>query len=85
MILDHHNNCDWLTLCIAFTGSDSHVDALYHSLQERDHSFAALLETGQLRIVIEWCRQDELICNSRTGKLQRVIDRRPYVTGEKGT
>lgn len=82
MILDHHDNCDWLTLYIAFTGSDSHADALYHSLRERDHSFAALLETGQLRIVIEWCRQDELICNSRTGKLQRVIDRRPYVTGE---
>ncbi|WP_300002306.1 phenylacetate--CoA ligase family protein [uncultured Cedecea sp.] len=85
MILDHQDNCDWLTLCIAFTGSGSHADALYHSLQERDHSFAALLETGQLRIAIVWCKQDELICNSRTGKLQRVIDRRPYVTtGEEG-
>lgn len=83
IILSHQDNCDSLTLCIAFTGSDSDADTLYHSLQERDRSFSALLETKQLKIIIEWCSQDELICNPRTGKLQRVIDRRPYITGEE--
>ncbi|EAC0474362.1 phenylacetate--CoA ligase family protein [Salmonella enterica subsp. houtenae serovar 44:z36,[z38]:-] len=84
LILDHHDHCEQLTLRIAFTGSDRQADALWNSIQEKDHSLAKLCEAGQLRMVIEWCRQDELICNSRTGKLQRVIDRRRYVTEEAG-
>ncbi|MCX8959007.1 phenylacetate--CoA ligase family protein [Erwinia psidii] len=82
MVLDHHDHCDWLTLRIAFSGSDSQADALCHAILEKDSSLAGLLEAGQLRMIIEWCRQDELVCNSRTGKLQRVMDRRAYLTEE---
>ncbi|MBT0723116.1 hypothetical protein HH682_01405 [Rosenbergiella sp. S61] len=80
MVLDHQDYCDQLTLRIVFTGSDNDADALCNSILEKDHSLAELCEAGQLRLIIEWCRQDELICNSRTGKLQRVIDRRTYMT-----
>ncbi|WP_368750207.1 phenylacetate--CoA ligase family protein [Klebsiella aerogenes] len=80
MILDHHDHCDQLTLRIAFSGSDNHAEALCNSILEKDHSLAELCDAGQLRMIIEWCRQDELICNSRTGKLQRVTDRRTYMT-----
>lgn len=84
MVLDHHDHCDQLTLRIAFPGNDSYADALLHTILERDHALATLCEAAQLRIFIEWCRQDELICNPRTGKLQRVTDRRTYVTEEAG-
>lgn len=84
MVLDHHDHCDQLTLRIAFPGSNHHADVLHHTILERDHALATLCEAAQLRIFIEWCRQDELICNPRTGKLQRVTDRRTYVTEEAG-
>lgn len=80
MILDHHDGCDWLTLRIVFSGSDNHAEVLRNTLQARDSSLAKLCESGQLRMIIEWCRQDELICNPRTGKLLRVTDRRTYMT-----
>ena len=82
MVLDHRDYCDWLTLRIAFSGNASEADALCNAILEKDHSLMGLLEAGQLRLIIEWCRQDELICNTRTGKLQRVTDRRVYVTEE---
>ncbi|XKD91752.1 phenylacetate--CoA ligase family protein [Morganella morganii] len=79
IILEHHEHCNLLTLRIAFPGSDSHAIALCDSIREKDHSLTELIEAGQLRIIIEWCEQDELIRNTRTGKLQRVTDRRIYV------
>lgn len=79
MLVEHHSYYDQLTLRIAFLGDDNHAKTLGHTIQKKYSHAVKQLESDQLHWVIEWCQQDELICNIRTGKLQRIIDNRTYV------
>ncbi|GLR09809.1 AMP-dependent synthetase [Mixta theicola] len=78
IVIEHSNSCDHLTLRIAFAGNQALADSVLMTLAEKDHAIEELMAAGQLRLQVEWCGQAELILNSRTGKLQRVIDKRDY-------
>ncbi|MTC54469.1 AMP-binding protein [Providencia alcalifaciens] len=74
IILTHDEHSNQLTLRIAFSGNKTHSDMLFNIIQREGH------KSESLHWIIEWCKPDELICSTRTGKLQRIIDRRTYVT-----
>ncbi|WP_323080375.1 phenylacetate--CoA ligase family protein [Klebsiella quasipneumoniae] len=84
LMLEHDNNEDRLTLRIAFSGTPHQADRLCRQLVSRDHALAELQASGQLRVQVHWCSQADLIRNTRTGKLQRVIDKRAYLAQEVG-
>lgn len=82
LMLEHADNRDRLSLRIAFSGTRQQADRLCGQLLARDHALAELQAAGQLCVQVHWCSQAELIRNTRTGKLQRVIDKRAYLAQE---
>lgn len=63
IILAHDEHSNQLTLRIAFSGNKTHSDMLFNIIQTERH------KSEPLHWIIEWCKPDELICSTRTGKL----------------
>ncbi len=80
LLLEHNDSCDVVTLRIACSGREHHAEGVIQGLVAGDHALAEMIAARQLQLHIQWCQQIELICNPRTGKLQRVVDRRTYQT-----
>ncbi|RWR03640.1 AMP-dependent synthetase [[Pantoea] beijingensis] len=78
LLIENHSRCDYLTLRIAIAGNQLLAERLLMVLAEKDHAIAEMIEAREIFFHVEWCGQADLILNPRTGKLQRVIDKRDY-------
>ena len=80
LMLEHADNRDRLSLRIAFPVPGSATGSAVN--YSPGIALAELQAAGQLCVQVHWCSQAELIRNTRTGKLQRVIDKRAYLAQE---
>lgn len=78
LLIDHHESQDHICFRIAHEGSPEQIQQLVSSLEANVPGVAKQRINGQLTIAVEWCDHAMLTLQPRTGKLQRVIDRRNY-------
>jgi len=52
--------------------------ALFDALIRTDRELLQLIDDGQLQFEVRACKTSELLCHPRSGKLQRIVDRREY-------
>lgn len=78
LMLRHIDSCDHVVLRIARNGSDDEAQRIIDALFKKDWALRELRDRKQLKLLVEWCGQEELAINPRTGKLLRVIDHRNY-------
>ncbi len=81
MIIDHINGKDKLTISIGvenIPGNNAYLSSqLYNKIIEERPIFANEEQNGKIHpLKIVWVKFDELITNSRTGKLLRIVDNR---------
>jgi phenylacetate-CoA ligase len=81
IVIDHLDLLDQATLRIAVadpqTIPQALTDDVVASLYEERHMFPDLLRRRLVHpLRVEWIREEQIIVNHRTGKVQRVIDRR---------
>ncbi|MGC9456344.1 MAG: phenylacetate--CoA ligase family protein [Halothiobacillaceae bacterium] len=86
LVVDHDQRRDRCTLRLGVEAPQA-IDAglaerIVSSVYAERHMFPQLVEDGIVHpLAIEWVRQEELLRNPRTGKLQWVVDRRHDGTG----
>ena len=78
LLIEQTGNGNQLTLRIAFPGDIAQAQALINRIKEGDETFTKLEQLGQLTLSVQWCQQADLTLHPRTGKLQRIVDRRHY-------
>ncbi|QXI39055.1 phenylacetate--CoA ligase family protein [Pseudomonas xantholysinigenes] len=78
LTIDQVNGVDHIVLRIAHDKDPAAASALLQAIGRKDPAVVELMAEGALRIAIEWCRPAQLATHRRTGKLQRVVDRRDY-------
>lgn len=79
LIIDREAGADHMIVRMAHAAVDGTArDALYAALVTKHPGLATLITAGQLRLSLAWCNAAELTLHPRTGKLQRVVDKRDY-------
>ncbi|MDK2125165.1 phenylacetate--CoA ligase family protein [Parachitinimonas caeni] len=78
LVIDHRDGKDQVCLRIAHEGTAAQAQQLIDTLEAKDPGLAQQMADGQTVLAVEWCSQAALVLQARTGKLQRVIDRRDY-------
>lgn len=85
LLIEQTRSCHHLTVRIAFSGNNAQAESLIQRITEDDPSIAKQSQAHQLTLRVQWCQQSDLTLHPRTGKLQRIVDRRNYgvKAGEK--
>lgn len=78
LIIDQENGVDDILLRIAHRHDPAAASALLQAIQGKDPMVAELMAEGALEVAVDWCQPADLLTHQRTGKLQRVVDRRNY-------
>lgn len=78
LLIDHQDGTDHIALRIAAPADPQCSAVLIDTLRQNEPAIVEQESQGQLKIAVQWCRQIDLLPSPRTGKLQRVLDRRAY-------
>lgn len=78
LILDQENGVDDIVLRVAHARDPAAASELLQAIIGKDPAVADLIAQGALDIAVDWCQPADLQTHQRTGKLQRVVDRRNY-------